>query len=147
MNEQMVYDKAKYHIEGDFPEGLDKSQAYVPTGFFVAWLAMNNLLSDEILSDFKNEVDSLKNRKASPSSLYRAVGGVLSEDMLTAEGNAFTQQYFDFDHGQYLDDYDELLSEHLPSFFHVTDTWKNYNILAKRIDERFMVWRKNLRKS
>ncbi|MGH7457354.1 MAG: hypothetical protein ACRENG_38750, partial [bacterium] len=77
-------------------------------------------------------------------SLYRAVGGVLSEDMLTAEGNAFTQQYFDFDNGQYLDDYDELLAEHLPSFFHVAETWENYDILAKRIDERFTAWKKHL---
>jgi hypothetical protein len=146
MNEQIIYDKAKYHIEGDFPDGLNKSQAHVPTGFFVAWLAMKPLVSEEILFDFKNEVDSLKTKTVSPSSLYRAVGGVLSEDMLTAEGNAFTQQYFDFDHGQYLDDYDELLSEHLPSFFHVADTWKNYDVLAKRIDERFAVWKKNLRK-
>ncbi len=145
MNEQIIYDKAKYHVEGDFPEGLDKSQAHVPTGFFVAWLAMNNLVSEEILSNFKDEVDAIKNRKASPSGLYRAVGGVFSEDMLTAEGNVFTQQYFDFDIGKYLDDYDELLSEHLPSFFHVADTWENYNILAKRIDERFAAWKKDLR--
>ncbi|MFB6365288.1 hypothetical protein ACFCP7_14625 [Paenibacillus elgii] len=33
--EMYVFDKAKWHYEGDFPQELDIFQAYVPTGMFV----------------------------------------------------------------------------------------------------------------
>ncbi|RLB92245.1 MAG: hypothetical protein DRH26_06695 [Deltaproteobacteria bacterium] len=146
MSEKIIYDKAKYHIEGDFPEDLDEKQAYVLTGFFVTWLSLNELFSDLIITDYKEKFDNLKNKEISPSDFYKAIGGVFSEDMLTQEGNLFTQQYFDFDNGQYLDDYDYLLSEKLPSFFHVADTWENYEIISTKINSRFIGWEKNRKK-
>lgn len=37
--ELVVYDKAEWHYEGEFPQELDIFQAYVPTGmFFVGWV-------------------------------------------------------------------------------------------------------------
>ena len=32
----IVYDKAKYHYEGDWPKGLRTKQAFVHTGLFLA---------------------------------------------------------------------------------------------------------------
>ncbi|WP_237762969.1 hypothetical protein [Paenibacillus sp. A3] len=40
-----VFDKAKWHYEGDFPQELDVFHAYVPTGMFVAWVIKNDLSS------------------------------------------------------------------------------------------------------
>ncbi|MCQ6561601.1 DUF7832 domain-containing protein [Paenibacillus mendelii] len=34
-NEIYVYDKAKWYYEGDFPQELDSTQAYIPTGMFL----------------------------------------------------------------------------------------------------------------
>jgi len=31
-----VYDKAKWHYEGDYPKGLQRKQAFVYTGLFLA---------------------------------------------------------------------------------------------------------------
>ena len=43
----IIYDKAKYHYEGDFPQELPMEQAFVHTGMFLSWIIDNNLFSDE----------------------------------------------------------------------------------------------------
>ena len=35
VGELVVFDKAKWHFQGDFPQDLDIFQAYVPTGFYI----------------------------------------------------------------------------------------------------------------
>src|SRR5262245_20687641 len=32
-----VYDKAKYHYDGDYPKGLPRPQAFVHTGMLIGW--------------------------------------------------------------------------------------------------------------
>ncbi|WP_458574136.1 DUF7832 domain-containing protein [Paenibacillus alvei] len=39
-----IFDKAKWHYEGEFSQKLSTAQAYVPTGMFVAWLIKNDLV-------------------------------------------------------------------------------------------------------
>jgi hypothetical protein len=65
--------------------------------------------------------------------------------MLTDEGNRFAVDYFDFDRGKYLADYEELLAKSLPSLYHVEDTWENYEIISKKIDERYADWKQQQR--
>lgn len=141
MSEELVYDKAEYHLEGDFPAELEEEQAYVPTGLFVAWLAMNNLLVIEVTLAFQEEIGQLQMRQVSPSHFYQSLGGVLSSEMLTAEGNEFTLAYFDFETGKYLDDYESVLANYLSSLFHVPDTWESYDALAPVLHRRFRQWR------
>ena len=38
-----VYDKAKWHFRGEFPDELDIFQGYVHTGFYLTWIIENGL--------------------------------------------------------------------------------------------------------
>lgn len=43
--EKCVYDKAKWHYDCEFPQELDRIQAYVPTGMFITRLVKNDPVS------------------------------------------------------------------------------------------------------
>jgi hypothetical protein len=129
-----VHDKADWHLEGEFPEDLREDQAYVHTGLFAAWLSDRGLITGE----YEDEANQIKRRKMTGPKAYKNWGGVLASDMLSDEGNAFTREYYDT---MFCPDYEELLSRKLPSFYHVKDTWENYEILKQRIDKRFQSWK------
>ena len=137
MSDLLVYDKAKYHFEGDFPEGVSSDQAYVHIGMFLGWLCDHQLLSDQMLEDFADEIDQYRRRNISGARLLKLAGGTLASDMLNAKGNAFTQTYFEPEKGLYLGDYSEVLAKSLTSIYHTEDTWSNYERLSARIDERY----------
>jgi PII-like signaling protein len=136
-----VYDKAEYHYDGDFPKGLARKQAFVHTGMFVGWLIEH----DMIAKDFLEEAQKFKAREISGAQVYKAWDGCLNSDMLVEEGRRFASDYFDFEHGQFLDDYEALLVKDLPSLYHVADTWENYNLIKTKIDERYEAWKRKQR--
>lgn len=135
-----ILDKAKYHSEGDFPTGLSQSQAYLPGGMFVAWCALNGLLSVQTVCDFKDECTALASRSKSPCSLYRAFGGVFLDSHLNEKGFSFAKFYFDFEEGAYLDDFIEVLAEDLPSVYHAADDWGSYDKLSAVINSHYREW-------
>jgi len=141
VQENVIYDKAAYHTSGDFPDDVDPDQAYVPTGLFLAWVALKGLLNTETNAQWGREIEALKARLLSPSSFFRTIGGVFEQSLLTDDGRLFTQEYFDFDNGAYLDDLDDVLAASLPSLFHIADTWENFDELARRIEDRFTKWK------
>lgn len=143
MSDLEIYDKAKYHYEGDYPSSLPKSQAYVHTGFFVGWVTDKGMLSVQINEDFSEEIETFKKRQIRASDLYRLLGGILDGTMLNREGNQFAKYYFDFETGNYVRDYQELFTHRLPSFYHVEDNWGNYGAIATRIDDRYAQWKQN----
>lgn len=138
MNE--IFDKAKYHLEGDFPSDLAPAQAYVVGGHFFAWLARHDMLSDSLRSDFAGEIRKMLTKQGSPCDLYKAVGGVLDSDSLSPEGATFSRAYFDFDHGEYLNDFIAILASNEDTAYHASDDWNAYDRLERRIDERYKRW-------
>ena len=132
-----VYDKAKYHYDGDFPKGLPERQAFVHTGMFVGWLIDH----DMIAPDFREETRGFKERQATGAQVYEAWDGCLNSDMLTEEGNRFAADYFHFERGQFLADYDAVLVKDLPSEYHVADTWANYELMKQKVDQRYAAWK------
>ncbi|MDM5319251.1 hypothetical protein RGT17_02390 [Bacillus altitudinis] len=48
--EVIVYDKAKYHYDGEFPKDLSIEQAFVHTGMFLGWIIDKKILMEK----FKN---------------------------------------------------------------------------------------------
>jgi len=142
MNNPVVYDKAKYHRESVELAGLDEEQAGVHTAFFLGWLIDNDLVSDEMRDECGELLADYKSRKKTAIDVYGWWDCCLIDDMLSAEGNAFAQAYFDFKNGQYLTDYGELLVRDLPSEFHVPYTWENYEIIRLQIDRRYTDWHK-----
>ena len=140
-----VYDKADWHSEGDFPKGLPEKQAFVHTGLFMGWLIEHNLISREFTRQFgrnlRTAVERFKRRAITGPGVYEMWGGALDSDMLTPAGNQFAGYYYDGN--RFANDYRKLLTRRLPSFYHVQDTWANYDILAPRIDARYEAWKKS----
>jgi hypothetical protein len=141
VDETYVYDKAKWHYEGDFPADLPKRQAFVHTGMYLGWIIDRGLYSEEFAVDAAKDIRRFKARQITGPQVYRICDGSLAADMLSEEGNAFSRAYFDFDKGRFLSDYDELMCDELPSMYHVRGTWKNYERLKARIDSRFAKWK------
>jgi hypothetical protein len=146
MAEPYVYDKAKYHYGSDYPEGLPEKQAYVHTGMFLGWILDHDLYDPDSWQGTAGYIGSFKAREMTGARVYEyACDGVLLDEMLIAEGNAFSQDYFDFERGKYLQDYEELLVKGLPSLYHVEDTWENYEVIARRISDRHAEWQRKCR--
>ena len=143
MSNRIVYDKAKYHFDGNFPDDLHIEQAYVHTGMYLGWIIENNLLSEEFRNESKDEISQFKDRKMSGTQIYISWDGALVDDMLSDEGNEFSTYYFDFEKGQYLHDYEELLAKELVSLYHVKDSWENYVAIKSKIDERYKKWKRS----
>jgi hypothetical protein len=141
MAEPLVYDKAKYHYDGNFPDDLEPEQGFVHTGMFLGWIIDHDLYSDWFGPEMRGYISAFKSRDMTGAKVFEACDGVLVDDMLTDEGNAFARDYFDFERGKYLADYSELLTKGLPSMYHVADTWPNYEKLKKRIDQRYRDWK------
>jgi hypothetical protein len=141
MNDTIVYDKAKYHYGGDFPEDLPDEQAFVHTGMYLGWIIDSDLYSEFFQDESASRIEQFKDRKMKGSEVYEFWDGVLVSDMLSDEGNQFSQYYFDFDRGAFLQDYEELLAAKLPSIFHVENTWDNYLLLKAHIDVVFEHWK------
>jgi len=135
------YDDASWHLEGDFPEELPKDAAFTHTGLYLAWAVLAGLGSKELQDDFEEELAKLSAHLTAPSEVYRVIDGKLIDDDLSDEGNAFTKIYFDFEVGQYLKDYEEVLCKDLPTMYHVADSWENYQRLKPILDNRLAAWR------
>jgi hypothetical protein len=137
-----VYDKAKWHYGGDFPEDLEAFQGYIHTGLFLGWMIDNGLVSEQFKTDLSAEIDRFKQQRLTGPQLFqKCCGGVLMLDDLSATGNRFAMAYFEFNTGQYLKDYEITLGKGLPTIYHVADNWENYNKLKHVIDSRFEEWR------
>lgn len=136
-----VYDKASYHYDGDWPEGLPKKQAYVHTGFYLGWVIARGLYSRSFAENHASRIDAFKRREMTGPQVYETIGGVFTSDMLSEEGHAFTDVYFRFKKGRYLKDYGHVLADVHPTAYHVEDTWNNYERMATRIDLQFDYWK------
>ncbi|MGP6149634.1 hypothetical protein LZP85_08860 [Priestia flexa] len=66
-----VYDKAKWHYEGDFPEDLDEDQGFVHTGMYLGWVIDdNNLYSEEFHQAPSNEIAKVHQELLSGTEIY-----------------------------------------------------------------------------
>ncbi|WP_016761401.1 DUF7832 domain-containing protein [Leptospira weilii] len=141
-----VYDKAKWHYGGDYPEDLPDSQAFVHTGIYLGWLIENDLIDDAEPPfnepEFKEAFQQFKAREVTPVTIYEELfDGCLSDDMLTDQGNKFTHFYYS---GEYLDDYETFLAdENIPTLYHVPFTWDAYSKISRVIDKRYKKWISN----
>jgi hypothetical protein len=138
----MKYDDASWHYGGDFPKDLPVEAGATHTGMFVAWALLLGLAGDIFVKDFPNELEKLRSRKCTPGQfLLTSCDGKFTNEVLNDIGNAFAQSYFDFKHGEYLKDYEGLLGKEVPTLYHVSDTWENFDRLSPILDRRFAEWR------
>ena len=129
----MSYDRADFDYSTE-AEPLPKGHAATHIGMFLAWAVLNGLESDFHRSAFRRTSGPLRRREITGRQFFEAACNErFSERDLNEEGNAFAQYYYVDEAGQrgaYFADYKRVLAAGLPSFWHVADTWDNYDKIA-----------------
>ena len=138
-----VYDKAKWHLDGDFPDDVPADNAFVYGGLFLAWAIERDLVSKAFREDNTDDIAAVRARQKTGPRLYRELDGALDAEMLSREGNAFAKAYFD---DAYIDDFIDELTSDLPSVYHVADTWESFEAMCGVLDRRFAAWRRRVKK-
>lgn len=144
VKQDIVFDKAKWHVNDEFPQELDSHQSYVHTGLYVAWLLEKDLLDPDFKSEHAVEVSEFLSRKTHPSDFYKYhFDGIFMSEGWMPDAVNFSKSYFDIQKGDYLVDYENILNSDrkLPSLFHVIDSWENYDKIKPIIDRRFDRWK------
>jgi hypothetical protein len=139
-----IFDKAKWHINERFPDNLDPYQSYIHTGLYVAWLIDNNLFEEDFKNDHIDSIQKHLDRRSTPVEFYELqLDGVFDSEGLIQEAVKFTKDYFDFEKGNYINDYISTLDteNRAASIFHISDTWENYDRLKPILDKRLHDWK------
>lgn len=139
----MKYDDASWHYEGDFPEDLPPSAGATHIGMFLAWLILNDRVSEELVEDAPEAVAALKSKAMTGARfLIEVLDEKLIDEDLDSQGNAFAVAYYrGLDHdSRYIDDYFATFGVDEAALYSVPDTWENYAKLSKQIDARYQRW-------
>jgi hypothetical protein len=145
----MSYDRADndYSTEN---EPLPPGHAGTHIGMFLAWAVLNGLENGFHQQRSAELLARLRRRELTGRQFFEAAcNEKFAEKDLNVEGNAFAQQYYADDtgkRGDYFADYKRVLVSGLPSFWHVADTWDNYDKLAPVVSRRFEAWQNPPRK-
>ncbi|MFA0963612.1 hypothetical protein AB9P05_17540 [Roseivirga sp. BDSF3-8] len=138
--DKTIYDNAKNHFLGNFPDSLPIEQAYLHIGMYLGWIIEKELYSEFFEDEAGTEIFRFKRRQIGPTILSEIWDGYLGYELFNREGNMFT--YFYYAGGVFKKDYQKLLAGDLPSLYHVTDTWENYELIKTKINERYEEWKK-----
>lgn len=138
--QKTIYDNAKSHFLGNFPDSLPIEQAYVHIGMYLGWVIDNELYSEYFEDEAEMQIFRFRRREISCTILSEIWDGYLGYELFNKTGNMFT--YYYYGGGLYRNDYDEVLVKKLPSIYHVKDSWENYKCITDRIDMRFQDWKK-----
>lgn len=138
--QKTIYDNAKSHFLGNFPDSLPIEQAYVHIGMYLGWIIDNDLYSEYFEDEADMQIFRFKRREISCTILSEIWDGYLGFELFNGNGNMFT--YYYYGGGLYHNDYNEVLVKKLPSIYHVKDSWDNYKELQSRITVRYHDWKK-----
>lgn len=134
-----IYDNAKSHFLGNFPGDLPIEQAYVHIGMYLGWIIENEHYSDYFEDEADIQIYRFVNRQISCTILSEIWDGYLGYELFDETGNLFT--YYYYGGGIYRKDYEVHLAQSLPSIYHVTDSWENFETMARQISKRFEEWK------
>jgi len=135
--------KADKYVELVEEAGLPPGQAWVPPGFFFGWAVEAGLHNAEEFEDAESLelLASYRQRRITAPALFAALGGVLDEESLNAEGYEFAEEYVGYAEGQYFGDFNTEFADAGPTRWHVADTWENYDQIKACIERRYRAWR------
>jgi hypothetical protein len=141
----VAYDRLDWHVGGAFPADLPEEAGATHIGFFLAW-AITRGLEGELHHEDEDSQKSLlavrERRMTGRAFLLKECDTKFWEDDLNDIGNGFARTYYGAERApSYLDDYVALLSEGLPSEYHVEDSWENFDKVAALLDRRFAEWK------
>ncbi len=140
----MSYDRADFdYSTADQP--LPKGHAATHIGMFLAWAILNGLENDWHRQHSAELLARLRRREITGRQFFDAAcKEQFAEKDLNVEGNQFAEYYYRDaagERGPFFDDYRKTLANRLPSFWHVADSWDNYDKLAPVITRRYLDWK------
>ncbi len=137
----MIHNATK-HVDSVKRELLPPERAFIPGGFLFGWaIEAGRHNTEELLGDDVAAVlRGFEHRELTAASLFESLGGMLDEETLDEAGYAFAESYVGWDAGQYFADFRQLLAPHLPSIWHVADTWANYDRMKAHVETRYRTW-------
>ena len=134
----MAYDKAKWHYEGNYPDDLPPENGGTHIGFFLAWAVLHDMAGEELIDDAAALLDAVRRRETTGRDLlFRELDGMLIDEDLNAQGNAFAGWYYK---KHYLGDYDRVMAGRYATPYHATDDWATYDLVGSIIDKRYEEW-------
>ncbi|MBW7676754.1 DUF7832 domain-containing protein [Chryseobacterium chendengshani] len=151
-----TYDDASWHHSEDFPEGLPEKNSATHTGMFLNWCINNSLYSNELNEDHENKIKSLKKHEITGADfVIDVLEGKFSEYNLNDMGNAFAKDYY-VDETDFADQFSSFATDYInifdsvaeesdfeyETFYHIKDTYENYDLMKQIIDLRFLEWKK-----
>ena len=113
--QKTIYDNAKTHFLGNFPDSLPIEQAYVHIGMYLGWIIDTGAYSEYFEDEASNQIFRFKRREISCTILSEIWDGYLGYELFSRQGNMFT--YYYYGGGLYRNDYDEILVKTLPSIY------------------------------
>jgi hypothetical protein len=142
------YDDASWHYLGEFPKNLPKINGATHIGIFLEWCIQNDLMSEEQIEDFYEDILKVKESKMSGVDyLINNCDEVFSDNDLNYIGNSFTNDYYEGDsefsksYSDYKSDYCQLLDTNdNETIYHIENTPKNRLLMKNTIDKRFIEW-------
>ncbi|HEX4796831.1 MAG TPA: hypothetical protein VH370_23770 [Humisphaera sp.] len=135
----MVYDKAKWHSDGDFPKGLPYENGGTHVGMFLAWVINHGMAGPDLTDEAASDLEEVRQRRLTGRTvLFNHLDGVLSDEDLNDEGNAFAKHYYQ----KYQGEYDALIRRKLKTAYHASDDWATYDMVAAMIDRAYSEFRK-----
>ena len=140
----MIYDRAEWHYQGDYPNDLPPQNGGTHIGMFFAWLINQHMESESLAIEHSTELDAIRQRTLSGREFVASQrDGELASADLGDNANAFARDYFSSD--RYFQDYADTLVGSLPSLYHVDDSWVNYDRMAACINARYEAWQQQHR--
>ena len=140
----MAYDRADFdYSTEDAP--LPQGHAATHIGMFLAWAILQGLENDYHKQYSAELLGKVRRREITGRGFFQAAcKEQFAEKDLNVEGNAFAEHYYRDEAGnrrEYFEDYKRVLAAGLPGFWHVADTWENFDKLAPVITQRFEEWK------
>jgi hypothetical protein len=133
-------DRADWHYGGNFPAGLPSENGGTHIGIYLAWIIHRGLGSKALARHAGDQYQRVLERQITGRDLlFSQLDEKFFSTLLTKEGRQFTHDYYESE--AYFNDYDRTLGENLESLYHVSDTWENYDRMARVLDERFEAWK------
>lgn len=142
------YDDASWHYLGDFPKKLPKINGATHIGIFLEWCIQNDLMSEEQIEDFHDDILKVKENKMSGVEyLINNCDEIFSDNDLNEVGNNFAKDYYESGtefsnaYSDYQSDYCQVFdNDKSETIYHIKNTPENRLLMKNTIDKRFVEW-------
>ena len=142
----VTYDKGKYHTDEVEELGLPYTNRSTHIIFYLRWLVESHLVNDSFNASIQMTREQFLAEYAKSHAQFSLfLDEILSADILSDEGNQFTNSYYHANSGaNYQNDYRNILVGDLESIYMIDYSKENYERLKQILDQQFANWKKNI---